>query len=125
MVIGIFFSSCLEKTNPDQLKNTKWELTEQPGVNLPIDSKATLNITEDFRISGKSFCNNYGGQVQIKDHVISLKNVFGTKMYCQNYDVAERDYLNALHQANHVKIVDGKLQLLNDKTILLVFSKLN
>lgn len=117
------FSACLEKIDPSKLKNTNWELTELPGLKLP-DTKATLNIDEGLKISGKSFCNNYGGQAEITDDKIVLKNVFGTKMFCQDTEALERAYLAALNETTNAKLVDGKLHLLNGKKTLLVFNKI-
>lgn len=119
------FSSCLEKINPDELKNTKWELTELPGLTLPTTAKATLNFADSLKVTGKSFCNNYGGQAEIADNKIIVKNVFGTRMFCQETDAAERFYLQTLNQVNAAKIADGKLILLNGDKTILIFKKSN
>lgn len=124
-LIICFFSACLEKIDPNALTNTKWELIELPGSTLPINAKATLNFADSLKLSGKSFCNGYGGQAKIADNKITLKNVFGTKMFCQETDAAERAYLSALNETNTAKIVDNKLYLLNGEQTLLVFSKIN
>jgi len=124
-ILICLFSSCLEKIDPHALTNTKWELTELPGITLPGTSKASLNFAEGLKFGGKSFCNSYGGQAELVDNKITLKNVFGTKMFCQDTDEAERAYLNALGQTNHGKMVDGKLHLLNGEKTLLVFTKTN
>ncbi|WP_343523731.1 META domain-containing protein [Pedobacter sp.] len=116
-------SSCKEKLNPESFTNTKWELIELPGLTLPASAKATLNFADSLKISGKSFCNGYGGRAEIKDNKISVKNVFGTKMFCQETDAAERSYLHALNQVNSAKLADNKLYLLNGDKTLLVFTK--
>lgn len=122
LIIGLF-GSCVEKLNPEKLKNTNWELTSITGTTLPNGATATLNIGNDLKISGKSFCNNYGGQAEIVDEKVTLKNVFGTKMFCHEFDKAELAYLNALNKVNSAKIVNGQLQLLNDKDVLMVFTQ--
>lgn len=119
----LLLSSCKEKLDPASFTNTKWELTELPGLNLPSTAKATLNFADSLKISGKSFCNNYGGQGEIADHKITVKNVFSTKMFCQETDAAERAYLHALNQVNSARIADNKLYLLNGDKTLMVFSK--
>lgn len=124
-VILTLFSSCLEKLDPNKLINTKWVLKDLKGSTLPADSKATLNFGEGLKVGGKSFCNSYGGSVEIKDDKISLKNLFGTKMFCEDTDMAERAYLNALNKVNNAKIVNNKLQLLEDNAVLLIFEKSN
>ncbi|WP_316803988.1 META domain-containing protein [Pedobacter nototheniae] len=122
-LIICLFSACLEKIDPSTLTNTKWELAELPGKKLP-ETKATLNFGEGLKISGKSFCNNYGGQGEITDNKFVLKNIFGTKMFCQETDDLERAYLTALNETTHAKLIDGKLHLLNGDKTILVFNKL-
>ncbi|TDG36730.1 META domain-containing protein [Pedobacter changchengzhani] len=119
----ILFSSCLEKMDTEKIKNTKWILTEMPGNKLPTGDEATLNFSDDLTISGKAFCNSYGGKFEVLENKISVKNVFSTKMYCQETAQAETAYLNAINQVNNATMEDGKLQLLNDKKVLLIFSK--
>ncbi|NMN35441.1 META domain-containing protein [Pedobacter sp. SG918] len=121
----LLLSSCKEKLDPASFNNTKWELSELPGLTLPSSAKATLNFADSLKISGKSFCNNYVGKGEIADNKITVKNVFGTKMFCQETDAAERAYLHALNQVNSAKITDNKLYLLNGDKTLLVFTKTN
>lgn len=118
-------SACLEKIDPKKLENTKWELSELPGLTLPTTAKATLNFADSLKISGKSFCNNYGGQAEIADNKITVKNVFGTKMFCQDTDAAERSYLQALNQVSGAKVTTDKLYLLDGEKTILVFTKSN
>ena len=124
-ILILLFSSCKEKLDPASFTNTKWELTTLPGLTLPSTAKATLNFADSLKISGKSFCNNYGGQAEIADRTITVKNVFSTKMFCQETDAAERAYLHALNQVNGAKIADNKLHLLNGDKTIMVFTKTN
>jgi len=124
-LIVCLFSSCLEKIDQKKLANTKWELTELPGLTLPASAKATLNFGDSLRISGKSFCNSYGGQAEIVDNKITLKNIFGTKMFCQETNAAESAYLQALNQVNGAKIENNELHLLNGNQKLIVFRKID
>lgn len=119
------FSSCLEKIDEASLINTKWELTEMPDSTLPIMEKATLNFADSLNVSGKAFCNNYGGKVEIIDHKLSVKNVFATKMFCKETNTAESVYLKALNEVNVAKLSKDKLTLLNGNKTLLVFTKTN
>lgn len=124
-LVLLLFSSCKEKIDPAKFTNTQWELTELPGLTLPAAAKATLNFADSLKLSGKSFCNSYGGQAEVSDNKISVKNVFSTKMFCQETDAAERAYLHALNQVNSAKLTDNKLYLLNGDKTLLVFTKTN
>ncbi|UKT64472.1 META domain-containing protein [Pedobacter mucosus] len=116
-------SSCLEKFDASKLNNTQWELVELPGLTLPTTAKATLNFADSLKVSGKSFCNSYGGQAEIIENRLSVKNVFSTKMFCQETNKAESSYLEALNQVDAAKLVDDKLTLLNGDKPLLVFTK--
>lgn len=124
-VLACLLSSCLEKINPNSIKNTKWELTELTGKTLPQNAKATLNFGDSLKISGKSFCNSYGGQAEVKDNKVSVKNVFSTKMFCQETASEENAFLSALNETDHAKLVNGKLQLLKGEQTLLIFTKVN
>lgn len=123
-IIICLFSSCLEKTDPKKLTNTKWELIELPGLTLPATTKATLFFADSLKISGKSFCNSYGGKVEVKDQKIVLKDIISTRMFCQETDAAERAYVQAINQVTDAKINENELQLLNGDKKLLVFKKL-
>ncbi|WP_231426253.1 MULTISPECIES: META domain-containing protein [Pedobacter] len=119
------FSACLEKFDQKKLTQTKWELTELPGLTLPTSAKATLNFGDSLKVNGKAFCNNYGGQAEVVENKIMLKNLFSTKMFCQETDAAERAYLQAINQVNTAKIEGDRLTLLNGTQKLLVFKKLD
>jgi len=128
IILGIIiclFSSCLEKIDPKSLTNTNWQLTELTGKTLPANAMATLNFAEDLKFSGKSFCNNYGGQAVIENKKVSLKNVFGTKMFCQETASEENAFLSALNETTSAKMVDGKLHLLKGEETILIFTKIN
>lgn len=124
-VILCLFSACLEKNDPKKLTNTKWELTELPGLTLPPSAKATLIFGDSLKVSGKSFCNSYGGKIEAKEQKISLKDIFSTRMFCQETDAAERAYMQAINQVTGAKITDHELQLLNGDKKILVFKKLD
>lgn len=123
-IIICLFSSCLENNDPKKLTNTKWELIELPGLTLPATTKATLFFADSLKISGKSFCNSYGGKVEVKDQKIVLKDIISTRMFCQETDAAERAYVQAINQVTDAKINENELQLLNGDKKLLVFKKL-
>jgi heat shock protein HslJ len=122
IIIGLF-SACKEKIDIKKLENTKWELTELPGLTLPSTTKATLVFADSLKISGKSFCNSYGGKLELKEQKISLKDVISTRMFCQETDAAERAYMQAINQVTGAKTAEGELRLLNGDKTLLIFKK--
>lgn len=102
---------------------TKWTLTEWPGQTLPAKEKATLNFGADQQIGGKSFCNTFGGRSTINGNQIKIEEIFGTMMFCENVAKAENAYTDGLKAINTFRIVEGKLQLLKDGQVMMVFSK--
>lgn len=123
-LIILFFSSCLEKTDPKMLTNTKWELVALPGLTLPENAKATLLFADSLKVSGKAFCNNYGGKAEIIDGKITLKNLYSTKMFCQETASAESAYMKAINQVNGAKVENNQLLLTDGDKKLMVFKKM-
>ncbi|WP_316832818.1 META domain-containing protein [Pedobacter aquatilis] len=124
-VLLCLLSSCLEKLDPEKLKGSKWELTQLVGKTLPASAKATMVFNDSLNVSGKSFCNSYGGKVEINENKVALKNIFGTRMFCQETASEETAYLNALNETDHAKIEGDKLFLLKGEQTLLIFKKVD
>ena len=126
-------SACSDKMNPNksdtvnasQLANTKWELIKLGGLKLPVEAKATLQFTDSLIISGKSFCNNYGGQAMVNDGKLAFDKVFSTKMFCQDVADAENTYLKALNEATMAQVKNSTLVLSNGAKELLVYKKVD
>lgn len=127
IILGLFLAftlqSCSDKLTINNLTNTKWVLSEWPGKTLPTVAQATLNFDTEGRIGGKSFCNGYGGNTTFENGHLKFSQIFGTKMYCEEVGQAETKYTEDLGLVNTAKIVDGKLQLLKDSQIVMIFNK--
>ncbi len=74
----------------------------------------TLIFTIENNFSGKSFCNNCGGELKLYDLNIKFGNIFSTKMYCAEQSTLENKFLKDLKAVNSVKILKGKLMLCKD-----------
>lgn len=123
-VMVIALQACSEKVALNKVGNTNWVLATWPGQTMPnTTKKATLSFAEDNKVSGKSFCNGFGGTVTITGQTIKFSELMGTMMFCEDVGDAEMKYTAGLKAANSFKIVDGKLQLLQDGKLLMVFSK--
>lgn len=93
------------------------------GTNDYSSYDITLNISTDGenRVSGKSACNNYSGSFENpKANQIVIGNIMGTKMYCKDTNDVERDYLNRLSQVRKVITVKDRIELLNDKSVVII-----
>lgn len=123
LLLVFALQACSEKINVDAIKSTKWVLTEWPGQTLPIGKEASLSIDNESKISGKSFCNGFGGNAVINADSIKFEQIFGTMMFCEEVGQAEKNYLDGLRAVNSFKVVGGKLQLLIDGKVAMIFSK--
>lgn len=116
-------SSCSKNLSTTINSGAIWTLTEWPGKTLPPSGRATLSIGEGNRVGGKSFCNTYGGTATINGNAIQFSQLMGTKMYCADFAAAEDNYLSDLQKVNAGRIAAGKLYLLKDEQVLLIFRK--
>lgn len=118
----LIIQACTPKMQSTSINNTKWVLSEWPGKTLPTKAQATLNFESNDRVSGKSFCNGFGGTAVIKGESVKFDQLIGTMMYCEEVGQAENNFLNDLKSANTFKRNGDKLQILKDGTVLLIFS---
>lgn len=124
LMLVLFLQACAEKIGMESIMNTKWVLTEWPGETMPnTTKKATLDFGTDNRVSGRSFCNGFGGSASINGNAIKFSELMGTMMYCEDVGQAESKYTEGLRTTNAFKIVGNKLQLFNGDKLLMVFSK--
>jgi heat shock protein HslJ len=123
-ILLIVLQACSEKLGMTTIANSKWVLSEWPGQTMPnTTKKATLNFDAENKVSGKSFCNGFGGMATIDGDKIKFGELIGTMMYCEDVGQAEKNYTDGLKSINSFKIVNGKLRLLKDGQLAMVFTK--
>lgn len=124
LIIAVALQSCAEKIGKDAVANTSWVLTEWPGQTMPVtEKKATLAFGDGNQVSGKSFCNGFGGTAKIEGNTIKFNELMGTMMFCEDVGQAEGKYNEGLRNTDSFKVVGGKLQLFQNGKLLMVFSK--
>lgn len=124
LIVALALQSCSEKIGKDAVANTNWVLTEWPGETMPnTTKKATLSFGDADQVSGKSFCNGFGGTAKIEGSTIKFSELMGTMMFCEDVGQAEGKYTAGLKNTDSFKVVGGKLQLLQNGKLLMVFSK--
>ncbi|MES2651430.1 MAG: META domain-containing protein [Bacteroidota bacterium] len=123
LITGI--SSCTKDLDMAVKTNSKWVLTEWPGKTIPANAQATLNINDGNKIGGKSFCNTYGGNAKFNGNALQFSQIFGTKMYCTEVADAEVKFTADLETVNSGKVDGGKLSLMKDGVVVMVFSKVS
>ena len=125
LLVSFNLQSCSEKLTGSSINNTKWTLTEWPQQTLPVGKMATLNFNEADKISGKSFCNGFGGIANISGNSIKFDQLLGTMMFCEDVGTAEKLYLDGLKTATSFKVTDLKLRLYKGEVMLMEFSKMD
>jgi heat shock protein HslJ len=123
LILVFTFQACSEKMTGETVKNSKWLLSEWPGQTLPIGKEGSLSFDAENKISGKSFCNGFGGNAVVNGNTIKFEQIFGTMMFCEEVGQAEKNYLDGLRAINSYKVDGGKLQLFIDGKLVMVFSK--
>ena len=73
-------------------------------------------------LGGNGSCNSFGSSSTINGNEISFKNVFSTKMYCEQVQQIENKLLGSLEKVTRYEIKDKSLFLYKDKELLLEFA---
>jgi heat shock protein HslJ len=123
----IFTSAFIMKKtkSPSQsLYENKWALKKihsEAGIEN-VTANAFIQFNEEKKSGGgKSSCNSFGSSITVNGNMISFKNIFSTKMYCENVQQTENALFKQLGFANHFEIKGKILLLLHDKELLLEF----
>ena len=107
------------------LYNTKWSLKKiytGQAIQL-VETKAFIRFDkEKGSAGGNGSCNSFGSNTTINGNEVSFKNIFSTKMYCEEVQQIENKYFKQLENANRFEIKDKTLFLYHDKDPLLEFS---
>lgn len=64
------------------LQGTDWVVTEMDGKQVAEGMRGTLNFGKDGRVTGRSFCNNYGGNYTLTGEGLSIELKMSTLMAC-------------------------------------------
>jgi heat shock protein HslJ len=113
--------------NPVQSLVGTWELIEIEGekysqVNTAPSSTPFIKFDEELsRISGKTGCNSFSGEIVITGNNLDLtKPMMMTKMYCEG--VNETKFMETLRLAKEWRIDnEGRLELVAGEVVLMEF----
>lgn len=118
--------TCKETMNQSiPLFDTKWSLKKiyDNGKEESIDTKAFIRFDkEKGSAGGNGSCNSFGSDATVNGNKLSFKNIFSTKMYCEQVQGIENKYLKQLQVANRFEIKEKSLILYTDKEKLLEFA---
>lgn len=123
LIVAFAMHACSQKLDVTTISNSKWTLSEWPGQTMPVNAQATLNFDGENKITGKSFCNSYGGNSLITGKTVKFEQLFSTKMFCNEFSNAENKYQTDLVSVNTLELSGSKLKLLKDGAVIMVFEK--
>ena len=106
------------------LYNTKWLLKKiYSGDNIEtVQTKAFLRFDKEKNSAGgNGSCNSFGSTASVLGNDISFKNIFSTKMYCEQVQKTEDKYFKQLALVTQYEIKNNSLILYQDKEKLLEF----
>ena len=111
--------------SPTPLYTTKWSLKKihSNGNEEIVNTKAFIRFDkEKGSAGGNGSCNSFGSSPAINGNEVSFKNVFSTKMYCEQVQQIENKFLGSLEKVTRYEIKDKSLFLYKDKELLLEFA---
>ena len=87
------------------LVGTKWRLEDLAGAGVIDRVQATLEFTEEGKVSGNGTCNRFSGTVTLNGDVIAFGPLATTRMMCPEAIMnQETAYLAALHDARRIEL---------------------
>ena len=107
------------------LYNTRWELKKiySDGKDEAIHTKAFIRFDKGKgSAGGNGSCNSFGSTASIDGNDVIFKNIFSTKMYCEEVQQIENKFMGGLEKVNRYEIKDKKLFLFHDKELMLEFA---
>ena len=110
---------------PAPLYNTKWALAKiyDNGKEETVNTKAFIRFNkEKGSAGGNGSCNSFGSTTTVTGNDVTFKNIFSTKMYCEQVQQIENKYLGKLGEITRYEIKAKKLLLYNDKELMLEFT---
>jgi len=107
------------------LFDTKWSLKKiyENSNEEAVNTKAFIRFDKEKKSAGgNGSCNSFGSTATINGNEVSFKNIFSTKMYCEQVQQIENKFLGSLGKITRYEIKDKSLFLYNDKNLLLEFA---
>lgn len=126
--ILLFTSSC--SSNKASMKTatplyeTKWSLKKihTDAVIQEVQTKAFIKFDEIKRSAGgNGSCNTFGSSFTITNDEISFKNIFSTKMFCEDVQQTEDTFFKQLEKVNSFEVKEKSLLLYEGSKVVLEF----
>jgi heat shock protein HslJ len=128
LAIGLVTTSCnsaKETMQPETpMYDTKWSLKKiyDSGSEEAVSTKAFIRFDKEKNSAGgNGSCNSFGSTATVNGNDVNFKNIFSTKMYCEQVQKTEDKYFKQLAEVNRFEIKSNSLILYKDKEKLLEF----
>lgn len=131
-ILGLFvllssFRECKSgSSSSTALYKYKWWLTSihNAGATEPVTQQKAFIRFDDVKNSagGNGGCNVFGSTLTLSKDKLSVSQIFSTKMYCEQFQRMEDQFLALLATVNRYEIMDGGLKLFKDNELLLEFT---
>ncbi len=112
----------MKTTTP--LFDTKWSLKKiyTEDKEETVSTKAFIRFDkEKGSAGGNGSCNSFGSSAITNGNEVSFRNIFSTKMYCEQVQQIENKFLGSLEKITRYETKDKSLFLYQDKILLLEF----
>jgi heat shock protein HslJ len=128
-IVLIMASSCKTSkqtmSSATALFDTKWSLKKiyDSGKEESVNTKAFIRFDkEKGSAGGNGSCNSFGSTASVNGNEVIFKNVFSTKMYCEQVQQIENKFLGGLEKITRYEIKGKKLLLYQDEDLKLEFT---
>ncbi len=124
MVISACIMQKESQTKQSELFGPKWSLKKIHSTDgiKDVSTKAFIRFNKEKNSAGgNGSCNSFGSTITIDNNNISFKDIFSTKMYCEEVQPIENEFLGDLQKVNHYEIRNSRLILYQDRIKLLEF----
>lgn len=126
--IYIVMAACvMQKDNnasQSPLYETKWSLKKihEGSATETVNTKAFLRFNkEKSSAGGNGSCNSFGSTATVQGASLSFKDIFSTKMYCEEVQKTEDAYFKQLARVTRYEIKNDALFLYEGDSMVLEF----
>jgi heat shock protein HslJ len=106
------------------LYGRKWMLEKvlvDSGMQRISAQRAFIKFDEKNSAGGNAGCNTFGSRISAKGNLITIRDIFSTKMFCEDIQLTEDAFLKQLGKVTRYEIKGKDLCLYQDKTLVLAF----
>ena len=104
-----------------ELAGSQWRVSLLGGTAPPAGIVPTVQFASQTQMGGNGGCNGFGSALDIRGDRFRLGPIASTRKLCEPPVMAvERGFFAALDQVRQARIVQGRLELLDDAGVVLV-----